>query len=109
LDIQEVHLSLDLRGASLAESFKAIKKQTEFSFIYDQRLVEKSQPVNLQIKNQTLEDVLLSLAASHGLSFKQVDNRISVREDKRNIAQKALEMEVTVSGTVSDTNGEPLP
>lgn len=109
LDIKEVYLNLDLQEASLAESFNAIKTQTGFSFIYDQRLADKSQLVNLQVKNQTLENVLLSLAASHQLSFKQVDNRISVREDKRKMPRGPLEAEVTVSGTVSDANGEPLP
>src|SRR5690606_3248248 len=109
LDIKEVYLNLDLQEASLAESFNAIKAQTGFSFIYDQRLADKSQLVNLQVKNPTLENVRLALAASHQLSFKQVDNRISVREDKRKMRGGPLEAEVTVSGTVSDANGEPLP
>src|SRR5690554_6733972 len=55
LDIKEVYLSLDLRGVTLSESFTAIKERTEFSFIYDERLVERSQPVNLQVENQSLE------------------------------------------------------
>src|SRR5690606_16836764 len=58
LDIGEIYLSLNLQEATLSESFNFIKKETEFSFIYDQRLVEKSPPVNLQVKNQSLENVL---------------------------------------------------
>lgn len=109
LDLKEVYLSLDLQGVTLSESFGVIKNKTEFSFIYDQQLIENSLPVNLQIENQSLESVLLSLAASHKLSFKQVDNRISVKIAKRNILEKALVVEVTVSGTVVDSNGEPIP
>jgi TonB-linked SusC/RagA family outer membrane protein len=109
LDIKEVYLTLDLREASLAESFNAIKKQTEFSFIYDHGLAENSSPVNLQVKRQSLENVLLTLAASHHLSFKQVDNRISVKDARQDIGQKIVTAETTVSGTVVDANGEPIP
>src|SRR5690606_11225868 len=70
LDIKEVYLNLDLQEATLAASFNAIKTQTGFSFIYDQNLAERTAPVNLQVRNQSLEAVLLSLAASHQLSFK---------------------------------------
>ena len=111
LDIKEVYLSLDLRDATLPESFNAIKEQTEFSFIYDPGLAKTSLPVNLQVENQSLESVLLSLAKSHQLSFKQVDNRISVKGAGRtdNTGEPAIEAEVTVSGTVTDANGEPIP
>src|SRR5690606_6491883 len=63
LDIKEVYLNLDLQEASLPATFNAIKAQSGFSFIYDQNLVERSKPVDLQVRNQSLEYVLLSLAA----------------------------------------------
>src|SRR5690606_26746050 len=69
LDIKEVNLSLDLQGASLSESFSKIQTLTEFSFIYDQKLADKALPVNLQVNNQSLESILLTLSASHQLSF----------------------------------------
>src|SRR5690606_21724957 len=96
LDIKEIYLNLDLQEASLSASFNAIKAQSGFSFIYDQNLAERSKPVNLQVRNQSLETVLLSLAASHRLSFKQVDNRISVKEMERNNKEEAVSIEVTV-------------
>lgn len=109
LDITKVHLSLNLEGATLSETFRAIKKQTEFSFIYDKELIRNDVPVNLEVQNQSLENVLLSLAASHRISFRQVDNRISVKQAKRNHTEQALMVEVTVSGTVVDSNGVPIP
>lgn len=109
LNISEVYLSLDLKGASLAESFSKIKSQTEFSFIYDQDLVKNSKPVDLQVEHQSLEEVLLSLAASHTLSFKQVDNRISVKIAKKHVKVKEIAVEVTVTGKVTDVNGDPIP
>ena len=109
LDISEVYLSLDLKEASLAESFNKIKNQTDFFFIYDHDLVDNSLPVNLHVEHQSLEEVLLSLAASHTLSFKQVDNRISVKVAKKNAKVKEIAVEVTVKGKVTDANGDPIP
>lgn len=108
-NIKEVYLSLDLQEATLSESFHAIKRETEFSFIYDRGLEDKSLPVNLRVENQSLETVLLTLAASHHLSFKQVDDRISVKQVKRSNPEKALILEVAISGTVREDNGEPMP
>lgn len=109
LDIKEVYLNLDLQEASLPATFNAIKAQSGFSFIYDQNLVERSKPVDLQVRNQSLEYVLLSLAASHQLSFKQVDNRISVKEMEKNRKEETVVLEITINGTVTDASGEPIP
>src|SRR5690606_38361652 len=90
-------------------TFNAIKAQSGFSFIYDQILVERSKPVDLQVRNQSLEYVLLSLAASHQLSFKQVDNRISVKEMEKNRKEETVVLEIRINGTVTDASGEPFP
>ncbi|MEX2567217.1 MAG: secretin and TonB N-terminal domain-containing protein, partial [Cyclobacteriaceae bacterium] len=109
LDMKEVFLSLNLEEATLTETFNAIKRQTEFSFIYDKRLIENSNLINLQVNNESLESILLSLAASHQLSFKQVDDKISVNLSKKRKKENALVVEVSISGTVVDQNGEPIP
>lgn len=109
LDIKEVHLTLDLENVSLEEAFVEIKKLTEFSFIYDNRLVQDADLVSIQVQDQSLETVLLSLASSHRLSFKQVDDKISVKFLKAKNLSKAVLVEVTVDGTVVDVNGDPIP
>lgn len=109
LDIGEVYLSLNLQEASLSESFNFIKNQTAFTFIYDQRLVEKSPPVSLQVRHQSLENVLMSLSASHQLSFKQVDNRISVKATAESVNDTPAVADVAVRGTVLDVTGQPIP
>ncbi|NHE59570.1 SusC/RagA family TonB-linked outer membrane protein [Cyclobacterium plantarum] len=109
LDIKQVHLSLDLEDVSLEETFSEIMRLTEFSFIYDDRLLEGADQVSIQIKDQTLETVLLSLSSSHQLAFKQVDDKISVKFSKSKDRSRAVLVEVTVTGTVVDANGDPIP
>ncbi|WP_230981321.1 TonB-dependent receptor [Echinicola salinicaeni] len=109
LDITKVSLSLDLKEVSLAEAFKEINAKTDFKFIYKDELVRNLPPVNIKQENQTLESVLVDLATSHQLSFKQVDNTISVKEHKRRSTVSPITIQVNVTGTVTDKNGEPIP
>lgn len=109
LDIKQVYLSLDLEDISLKETFVKIKKLTEFTFICDSQLLENAEPVSMNLKDQTLEAVLLALSSSHRLSFKQVDDKISVKLSNSRRLSEAIVVDVTVSGTVQDSNGDPIP
>ncbi|HSI74507.1 MAG TPA: TonB-dependent receptor [Lunatimonas sp.] len=109
LDIKQVYLSLDLENRSLKETFVEIKKLTEFTFIFDSQLLENAEPVSMHLRDQTLESVLLALSSSHRLSFKQVDDKISVKLSNNRRSSEAIIVDVTVSGTVMDSNGDPIP
>lgn len=109
LDIKEVKVSLNFEEASLHEVFEAIKQETIFYFVYDQELVKQAKTVDMKVQGESLEAVLLSLASTHGISFRQVNERISVKETRKNTEDKAVIVEVMVSGTVVDSNGDPIP
>ncbi|UCS95773.1 TonB-dependent receptor [Echinicola marina] len=52
---------------------------------------------------------MINLARSHQLSFKQVDNTISVKEHRRKNSTPAITVQVEVSGTVTAKDGQPIP
>ncbi|WP_186755054.1 SusC/RagA family TonB-linked outer membrane protein [Echinicola salinicaeni] len=108
LDISKVQLDLDMDKATLEEVFNAIKSKTEFTFIYDEILTEEAPPVSIKVRNKSLEHILLQLSRSHSLSFKQVDDRISVKTLDRGTFTEVVK-EVAVNGTVVDKFGEPIP
>ena len=109
-DMKEVKISLNLESASLVEAFDQIKKKTDFYFIYDRRELRGADRVNLALEEETMENVLYSLASSHGLAFRQVNERISVKLN--NASEGSLlpvADEVLISGQVVDSEGQPLP
>ncbi|MEX2592533.1 MAG: SusC/RagA family TonB-linked outer membrane protein, partial [Anditalea sp.] len=61
--------------------------------------------------NNSLYNVLMSLAKQTNLSFKQVDFNIHVKKPGKNTSVSIVEKaeDITVSGTVTDENGEPIP
>src|SRR5690554_7834251 len=93
VDINEVHLSFDLQDATTSESFTTMTGEIPFGF-YDQGLVEKLHPVDLQVESRSLE---------------QVHNRISVKEFGGNEQGKAVVLDVHISGRVVDAQGQPIP
>tara|TARA_R110002050_G_scaffold295966_1_gene455423 strand:- start:5049 stop:8420 length:3372 start_codon:yes stop_codon:yes gene_type:complete len=109
LDMKEVYLSISLKEASFPEVFSEIKSKTDFSFIYDKKVFNKTRAVNIKADGQSLESILVDLAKAHGLRFKQVDDKISVRLAEAKEPSPVIMVDVTVSGTVVDSNGQPIP
>ncbi|WP_373523017.1 TonB-dependent receptor [Aquiflexum sp.] len=109
-DLKEVNFNLEFQNKSLGEVFEVLSKNSEFYFIYDRENISKTKSVNLQIKNESLESILYSLAASHNLSFRQVNERISVKQNKSKPKQEeAIIQLINISGRVIDESGNPLP
>ncbi|AEL27380.1 TonB-dependent receptor [Cyclobacterium marinum] len=109
LDMKEVYLSISLKEASLPEVFSEIKSKTDFSFIYDKKVFNKTRAVNIKANGQSLESILVDLAKAHGLRFKQVDDKISVRLVEEKESPPIIIADVTVTGTVVDSEGNPIP
>lgn len=110
LDLKEVKITVNLESISLLEAFDQIKKKTDFYFIYDRRELRDADSVNILFEEETMENVLYSLASSHGLTFRQVNERISVKLNKtpKDSLSQVL-AEVLISGQVVDAEGQPLP
>jgi TonB-linked SusC/RagA family outer membrane protein len=110
--IEDVKVSLNLKERSLAVFFKQVESKTDFKFTYTDNLVDLKQPITVVENNISLYDVLVAVSIQTHLNFVQVNENIHVKSDvknKRNSVEIAQLMEVTVSGKVTDDNGDPLP
>jgi outer membrane receptor protein involved in Fe transport len=105
------------KNASLEKVLKQIKKQSGYDLFFDENLVkQKSIPVDVDIRNSSVESALAQVFASQPLVFEIVGKIISIKE-KTVAPQKepiAIKEEtpaippVTVHGTVKDGNGNPV-
>src|SRR5690606_34032980 len=81
-------------------------------FTYNDDLVDLGQKVTVIENNLSLYDILESVSRQTELSFVQVNQNIHVKSADGNKDQP-VEIEqvvdVTISGTVTDNNGEPIP
>ena len=105
--MQEVKLNLNVENVSLVKALSAIEKETEFNFVYNEKELSKTETVNLIASNSSLFEVLEDLSRQAKVSFKQVNNNISVKllesKEKRQSVVEVVLQSSTVTGQVSSS------
>lgn len=102
-------ITIKRKNANLTEVFKTIRLQTGYDFVYDQELISKASRVTINVNNAELNDVLKNCLANQSLSY-TIQNKTVIIQEKDFIDKvKGFFSTITVSGTVLDENGEPLP
>jgi len=102
---QNTSLSLKMNSATVAEILDAIEKQTEFRFYYNSKLVDTERETSIAAEDDNVFTTLDKLFSGTNVSYKVIDKDIILtakQADTKNAADK------TVSGTVTDENGEAL-
>jgi TonB-linked SusC/RagA family outer membrane protein len=95
--VKDIYISVELRDASLEETFDWISDHTVMHLNYDQIHVQNtSTKINYRSLNGTLEKLLLHISKTARLKFKQVNNSISV--DFLKEANAEPEVEVVLQG-----------
>ncbi|WP_228779969.1 SusC/RagA family TonB-linked outer membrane protein [Aquiflexum lacus] len=108
--IEEVNISFQKENYSLGQFFSQVEKQTTFKFSFDKKDIETSKPISLSQSSGTVEEFLKEVARQTLLSFRQINNNIDVK--KGIVAETAtviVQDLITITGTVLDPIGEPLP
>lgn len=108
----EVQISIKLRNSSIEDVFKAIEEVSEFVFAYGEDVKLIKTRFTLNYKNVTVKDVLKEVGQKARLSFKRINNTISVSVTKTSVKKNTIEEApaITVTGQVTDSeNNEPIP
>ena len=85
-------LSMTRHNATLEQVFKEIRKQTGYLFFYDLDWLQKAKPVNIDVKDASLKDVLDQCLAGQPLTYSIVDKTIvlSLKEEPKRPAVTAV-------------------
>ncbi len=102
-------VTINQKNANLTDVFKTIRIQTGYDFIYDQDLLAKSAPVNINVNNAALSEVLKRCLANQSLSFIIEDKTIIIKEEGLLDKVKSYFDNITVTGVVLDERGQPFP
>ena len=99
--------SATFKGNSLRSTLEVLTKATGYDFVYKTGLVGQiDRTVTGEYTDVPLEQLLdLTLTDQLGLSYKIVDKTISLFEDNSHANTAAS----TITGTVTDKAGDPLP
>ncbi|MGN8070139.1 TonB-dependent receptor [Mucilaginibacter sp. 22184] len=100
-------ISINVKGTSLQQVFKKLRKQSGYNFLYDSDMLNDAHPVSLNLNNATLDDVLKACFAGQPLTYVINQNTVIVRSKPEPVTQTPND--VTVKGKVLDEKGLPVP
>jgi TonB-linked SusC/RagA family outer membrane protein len=106
-------LTLSFKNAPLEQVLNEIQKQTGYSFFYEDGLLKNAKPVDIAVKKVTLAQALEICFNNQPFTYKIVNNAVSIRRKEMAI-EAAMQLPpttgdpVTVSGKVTDAQGQPL-
>ena len=104
---QERTITLNLSKVPLNTALKEIEKQTSMSVVYNTNDVDINRVISIKVTKESLNNVMNQLFRGVNVSFSIVDNHI-VLSAKSNKEDQQKKTPITVSGTVTDSKGEPL-
>jgi len=115
---QENKFTLNSKSASIQDILTEIESESNFRFIYDgyaKKIVDKK--VKVSADSQSLEEILNQILFNTDLSYKILDDQVVIyrdetktitAENEKNIAEQVAQQKRTISGKVTDKNGEAI-
>lgn len=76
--INEVRINLNISNASILEFFDLIESKTDYTFVYDDRIIDKNQKITIDRNNASIYDILVEVSSETDLKFKQINEIINV-------------------------------
>lgn len=100
-------ISISKNNASLIDIFNDIETQSGYGFVYTNPLIEQARPININVVNKPLLEVLDECFRGQPLTF-SIQNKTIILKAKTEVATIQL-VPVIISGKVVDTKGNTLP
>lgn len=109
-------ITLNEKNAPLKKIFRLINKQSDWIFLYENNVLDKSVPVTIRVTNADIREVLELCLKDQPLVYIISGNNIGIklkpriRADAPEVleAQQTSDNDIFVTGRVTDTTGAPM-
>ncbi|HZH72295.1 MAG TPA: carboxypeptidase-like regulatory domain-containing protein, partial [Mariniphaga sp.] len=106
---QTTALNLDIKNSTVKEVLKSIEDQSEFVFMYSEKLIDVERKVTVTVEDHKIEEILDALFAGTDVNYRVKDRFILLTTPEVIVNEIISGQQRTVSGTVTESTGEPLP
>ena len=112
--IYDIKLDLNVTDKTMIETFEKIEEKTVFKFTYNTEFFSKDKIISIKAQNRSLGLILEEIAKKASINFKRIDENIHIvlkEKDDRPVQEfkRQLLDNKTITGRVTDENGEGLP
>jgi TonB-linked SusC/RagA family outer membrane protein len=105
---QDTELTLNLGESSVGQVLTEIENQSEFYFLFNQKLVDTDRKVNVQFSNKKISEVLDHVFNGTTTDYVVMDRQIVLSPKEYLTEVKTSMQQQPITGTVLDENGDPL-
>ncbi len=105
---QKQKFNIAVRDAKLVDVLSKIEKESDISFYYKSEDIDHSKTYSVNYKDEELVEILDDLLQNSNLTFKMMENFVAIMKTNAETSTVAQQQK-TVSGVITDKNGEPLP
>lgn len=111
----QTEISLDVKNEKIVKILDEIEAMTDFKFIYRLDIYDFDKKITLKVKRELLKNVLDKLFENQ-VDYNILDKKVLLKkkiqtvapEQKNSLPEEEI-LQKTISGTVNDENGSPLP
>src|SRR6185312_14505296 len=101
-------ITISKKGASLEAVFHDIHRQSGYNFLYSDRVLANTTPINIHVKNVSLEEVLKECLKNQPLVFSIIDKTVIIKCVETSPVVQVDPPPIEISGVVTDSTGKPL-
>lgn len=103
---QKGNVSVNINNGTVKTFIKEIEKQTRYTFVYRNNVLNDQAKVTVNCKNKPLDQVLSQVFTPLNVSYSLNNNTIVLV--KQEVQQQKKNEKKTIKGTVTDGKGEPI-
>ncbi|MDN3581391.1 SusC/RagA family TonB-linked outer membrane protein [Mucilaginibacter flavus] len=101
------NITLSEKNVSMEKVIGQIKKQSNFLFWYESKLLKQASIESINLQNGTIKQALDLLVKDQPFVYSIVDNTVVINE--KQAISKPIQLLLTITGKVTDDKGIPLP
>ncbi|MBK6283311.1 MAG: TonB-dependent receptor [Draconibacterium sp.] len=108
---QATKFNFKAENKQVVDVLKEIEESSNFRFFYIREQVGVERQVTVKANGATVEQILDKLFDGQGISYKVMDDNLVLLSPDKSITtiEKLSSQQMSVSGKVTDENGQPLP
>ena len=103
---QNTKLSISFSNTELVKVLDKIENQSEFYFLYNEKLIDATRKVSIEAKEEEIEDVLKNLFSGTNIEYSIIDRKIILAPAYLSESQQNGKK---ISGKVTDSSGGIIP
>ena len=101
------NVNLSVKEVSLKKVFKELRQQTGYNFLYNSKMLNETLPVSMSVKDMPFSQVLDKCFSNQPVTYVIAENTVIIK--RKPAAPVSAVQQITVTGTVKDAKGQPIP